>query len=470
MTAGYSGFDSPINREFLEEKGYLASVMVSGAPYPYSCENMAMYIQGSAGSGKSQVIKQMIHDIRRRGGRDKLVIYDRKPEYLPIFFQSGDKIICPADIRHTPWDIFAEVKSPADITGVISSLFPSLNETANDKFWNDSARDIFRACLLYCMNKEAEPHNYDLCKLLFTYSSDPKALWMKLKTDKAAAMYASGALKGTENERSSGNVSSSAIATLKSYTNSFTLPEVAERGNFSVKEWLRDTSTEGQALFLVNPMKYASNYKSYYTVIIDLMLREMVSLPNDQNRRVWFFLDEFGSLHQLDSIVRLLAEGRSKGAGTVVGTQDIAQIKQSYKDLVDTILNNCNSKVFAKISSYDEADKLSKYLGEAEIGSEPDESTMQFDKNGFNISLRGEEKTIKRERRSVVMPSELMNLESLTYYSKFGNHDFFLNKIAYYPWDSHEIVPDFIERPPEFFDPTRLVDDEPEGNLTRRDY
>jgi len=41
-------------------KEYLLPVMVAGAPLPYKCENMGMYIQGSAGSGKSQVLKQMI--------------------------------------------------------------------------------------------------------------------------------------------------------------------------------------------------------------------------------------------------------------------------------------------------------------------------------------------------------------------------------------------------------------------------
>ena len=36
----------------VEKLGYLPSIMVSGAPFPYGFENMAMYIQGSAGSGK----------------------------------------------------------------------------------------------------------------------------------------------------------------------------------------------------------------------------------------------------------------------------------------------------------------------------------------------------------------------------------------------------------------------------------
>ncbi len=106
------------------KKEYLLPVMTAGAPMPYKVENMGLYIQGSAGSGKSQVLKQMIHDIRNRNGRDRLIIYDRKPEYLPLFYREGDIIICPADVRHTPWDLFAEIKGEQDLDLVVMSLFP----------------------------------------------------------------------------------------------------------------------------------------------------------------------------------------------------------------------------------------------------------------------------------------------------------------------------------------------------------
>lgn len=436
----------------------LTSIMVSGSPYPYSYENMGLYIQGSAGSGKSQVIKQMIHDIRARGGRDKLVIYDRKPEYLPAFYRKGDLIICPADRRHTPWDMFAEIKGEQDIDGVIRSLIPdSAKTSANDKFWTDSARGVFRGILIYLMNENPNPSNVDLCRFLFAYSSDPKKLWLKLKRDSAARNFAQS-LAGSEG-KSPSNVPSSVMATLTSYTSSFTRPEIAEKGWFSIKNWLRDPNTEGQAVFLANPAKFETNYRSYFTVILDLALREMISMPNDINRRVWFFIDEFGSLFKLDSIVRLLAEGRSKGAGTVLGTQDMAQIEQQYDKEVETLLNNCNSKVLARITSYKEAEYMSKLIGEMEVERDSESSTLSFDdKNGMNMSMRDEAGGAKRERRSVVLPAEVMNLESLTYYNKFADKNWFKNKIDYYPWGKHELVPDFLERPREFFDTRRIAD------------
>lgn len=440
------------------KEGPLQSIMVAGSPFPYSYENIAMYIQGSAGSGKSQVIKQMIHDIRRRGGRDKLIIYDRKPEYLPAFYRKDDVIICPADRRHTPWDMFAEIKGEQDIDGVIRSLIPdSAKVSTNDKFWTDSARGVFRGILLYLMNNHENPSNAELCRFLFKYTSDPGKLWSVLKEDSAARNFAQS-LSGAEG-RTQSTVPTSVISTLTSYTNSFTRPEIAERGGFSIKSWLRDKSTEGQAVFLANPAKYEANYKSYFTVILDLALREMISLPNDNDRRVWFFIDEFGSLFKLDSVIRLLAEGRSKGACTVLGTQDKAQIEQQYEKEVETLLNNCSSKVLARIASYKEADEMSRLIGEFETEKNPDSSSVSFDdKSGMQVSLKDSGSETRRERRFAVMPAELMSLPALTYYAKFADKHWFRNQIEYYPWSQHELVADFLERPREFFDTRRITD------------
>lgn len=433
----------------------LPAPMLAGAPYPYAYENMALFTMGSAGSGKSQIIKELVYGIRKRGGRDKIIIYDRKPEYLPIFFQNNDIVICPADRRHTPWDLFAEIKGEQDIDGIVKSMFPDMPGTsANDKFWTDSARNVFRGIIIYLMNEYPNPSNVELCKFLAINTSQPAKLWELLQQNEAARFYASS-LSGAEKQNAT--VPTSVLSTLMSYVGSFTKPEVAEKGWFSVKNWLRDPNTEGQCIFLMNPAKYESNYRSYFTVILDLALREMISLPNDINRRVWFIIDEFGSLFKLDSVIRLLAEGRSKGACTVIGTQDMAQIKQQYKDEVETLINNCNSKVIARVTSKDESKYLSEMIGEMEVEKDGSSSTISLDDNKVSYQMNDKNNDSKRERRNVVLPAEIMNLESLNYYVKFCEKDWFRNGIEYYPWGKHEIVPDFIERPKSFFDTNRLI-------------
>jgi len=437
----------------------LSPIFVGGAPLPYSLENRGMYIQGSAGSGKTQVIRQMIYDIRRRGGRDKLVIYDRKPEFLPCFWQPGDKVICPADKRHTAWSLFAEMKGEQDIDGVIKSLIADLPGTqANDKFWIDGARGIFRAILVflleYAKRQGRKATMEDLVLLLNNTISSPPLLKNILWQYEPARFFAT-ALSDADNERAT--VPTSTIGTLNTYVSSFMRPEVAEDGGFSIKEWLNDPNTEGGALFLANPARYESNYRSYFTCLLDLALRETISLTGDIDRRLWFFVDEFGSLMKLDSIVRLLAEGRSKGACTVLGTQDMAQIKQQYDKETETILNNCNSKVFGRIASFEEAEYVSKFVGEYEVEKdESDKVNYSLDSRGASTSM-SEGAGARRERRHAVLPVEVQNQADMSYMIQLGNLPFFKNRIAYYPWNTHEIIPEFISKDPRAFDTSSII-------------
>ena len=649
------------NRLALVERLYpqfVPPTLLAETPFPYSMENRALFFIGSAGSGKSQGIKELIFNIWNRKCRDKFVIYDRKPEYLTMMFRTGDKIICPADLRHTSWDLFAEIEGEQDLDGAIASLIPpATGEKANDKFWVDSARNVFRAILVYLMEKQRDmcdrwdrqyrkyesggdfvsyelheanklkaliynfekvldmgddpdsdedyrkyfdqivlaapdksegnrfntqlnkknekkewmeavsyiesvyrnmlnglketesnlekrhpnnpnhpelievrrkieaftkpeydgyerkpylenelekcltqeikegkckiavsdplgrivvnlrfvynkdrdannplrrppvrpyekPSNEDLVKFMSVTVSDPNYLWMCMKKNSTTEFLASG-LSAAEKPNSPSTTVNSILSTLTSYTASFTRPEVAERGEFSIRKWLNATDTEGEAIFLANPAKYQDNYTSYFTVIVNLALSEMISIPNDNNRRVWFLLDEFGSLQQLGSIVRLLAEGRSKGACTVLGTQDLAQLKKKYGDEHKTIVNNCNSCCIARVTDQEEATYFSKNIGDVEIEKEDSDQQMQISKE-ISFTMTDKNNSTRREKRDLVLPSEITNMKDLTYVSKFVDKGWGIRKIEYYNWGNHERVPEFVERPREAFDTQRI--------------
>lgn len=447
------------------------ATMLAGAPYPYSLENRALFCIGSAGSGKSQIIKELIYGVRKRGGRDKFVFYDRKPEYLPMFYREGDVVLCPADLRHRNWDMFAEIEGEQDIDGVIKSLIPPGSGDTKDKFWIDSARAVFRGVIVWLLNAQREayergetpfekPSNEELVKFLAQTSSDPLKLWNVLKTRPDTAFIAS-CLNCAERPQS--GTANSIIASLTSYTLSFTRPEVAERGNFSMREWLRSDKTEGQAVFLANPAKYGDNYESYFTMILNLALSEMISLPNDNDRRVWFIIDEFGSLMRLGSVIRLLAEGRSKGACTIIGTQDIAQMKEKYKDEHKTIINNCNSQCIARVTDHDEAKYLSDMIGEVEVSKEDSGNNVSLDSGSGKLTanISDKENAAKREKRNVVLPSEISSMPDLTYLVKPSDLGWFKNKIDYYPWGKHDIVLPFIQRPSYYFNTMRTLENTP---------
>lgn len=253
-------------------------IRIASSPLPYHLENKGLYIQGAAGSGKSQVIKQMIYDIRNRGGEDKLIIYDVKPEYLPIFYRAGDTTICPTDRQNTPWNLF------------------------------------------------------------------------------------------------------------------------------SIRNWIRSSKTKGQALFLVNSSTYTSDHQSFCSSFIDLVMQEILSLPDSTNRRIWLFIDELGSLLKLDLAVRFLKEGQKKGACTVLGTQDTVQIQHKYENNAQDLIYSCKSKVFARITSKNEKKHISEMIS---------------------------------------IPQEVYHLPDLNFLCQFGDAPWFTTSMEYVSWDIHNIhLPD----------------------------
>ena len=483
----------------------LAPIHMGGCPLPWGYENTGIFIQGSAGAGKTQVIKQMMWDARMRGGRDKLVVYDRKPEFLDFLWRDNDPIICPADRRHTRWDVFAEINGEQDIDNFVSSLMPTPSGGGGDNqaFWNSSAKQVLKGILFFLMyaddydfdpaqkgrilseQEKAErgpifrntkdeytglmrPSNLDLCKLLYNTLATPKELWGLLQRVPIAE--ASGApLKDAG--KSQGGIASSVLATLGQFTASFTLPEVAEPGWLSVRKWLVDPATDGQAMFLVNPANYAARYQSYYTVVLDLMLKEMISIPTDITRRVWFFIDEFGSLFKLDSVIRLLAEGRSKGACTVIGVQDRAQLKGQYQDEVSTLLNNCNSKVIGRVVDGEEAGTIAeKDIGKFEVVASGGNISMSISgkNDGGDMNLSEDNKQ-NRELRDTVMSAQIMQLPGLNYLMKFSSNNWFRWAMPFYNWNKHSICPAFLSKGAKAFESNGLIYQESEKERLRFD-
>ena len=77
------------------------------------------------------------------------------------------------------------------------------------------------------------------------------------------------------------------------------------------------------------------------TFAIDTLVREILSMADDPNRRVFFIIDELGSLYRLESILDLLTVGRSKGACLICANQDLGRIEDTYgKSNTATFYNN----------------------------------------------------------------------------------------------------------------------------------
>jgi type IV secretory pathway TraG/TraD family ATPase VirD4 len=205
-------------------------------------------------------------------------------------------------------------------------------------------------------------------------------------------------------------------------------------GDFSIKKWFNDESETGN-IFITNYADIKDTLKPILTLFIDLFIRQILSMPDDRERRVFFLIDEFGTLQRLQSIVNLLTLGRSKGASAWLGIQDVGQIEEVYgKELRQTIINACGSNLIYRVSDPVTAKYLSDKIGERAVLETQENHSMGSAENRDGLSLVRREKTDR-----LVLPSELQNLPDLTGYVRFIGYPILTTVFEYRAFETKNI-------------------------------
>ena len=193
-------------------------------------------------------------------------------------------------------------------------------------------------------------------------------------------------------------------------------------GDFSVREWVKNSSKN---IFVQNRENIKEAISPALTLFIDTISRELLS-HDDRTDKTIFVLEEFGRLNRMSSVLDLLTNGRSKGASVYILVQEFAQIEAKYgKDGRKTIVNACSNQIYFGVNDAESAEEISKQIGQEEKTQE-DESihhkTQVEDMEGLNVRKH---KNIK----SVVLPSEILNLKEREFYIKLSGLDWTKSKV-----------------------------------------
>jgi len=377
-------------------KGDNSLQLTDSITIPREYENRHFLCMEASGTGKTVQFSRVISNLKNRGSKG--IIYDRKDgEMLAKFYNpQTDYIYNPFDQRTIYWNVLDNKKSDSDFDALASSVVPSA--TGKDKFFNDGARDILSEIFRYCYihNSSSNEDIWDL--LCLSVSKLHKCL---LKINSAAAYilnYNSGQSQGI-------------ISTLYQYSKIFKyLRFNKDQKPFSLQEWVRDEKQQGY-IFLTNNTKQRESLKGILSVFINSLANEILSLRDDLNRRLFIFLDEFGTLQRLDAVKDLIVLTRSKGCSFWCGIQDKSQLDYIYgPEISNTIVNNCNNYIIFRLNGYDNAKYFSDLLGE----SEKDFSLVLGQKDIQNQqSYRNYAKIDK-----LILPSEIQALPDLHFYLK----------------------------------------------------
>jgi type IV secretory pathway TraG/TraD family ATPase VirD4 len=400
------------------------SIPIADIKTPFDDETKHFFIVGRTGSGKTQTLKRVVTHLQTSGS--KIILYDNKGDYIPTNYnEKRDKIFNPIDERSARWTIFNDCTSKMDIEQVICHGMIPGSGGSRDPFWANASREVFRGILYYCYRNEM----YSNAKIWDVLSSGASKIVKILNTIPEGRTGREMILD------SSSKQTQGIMAMLLQYTAILELM-ATEDGGFSIRKWLHDP--QPGTLFLVNHSKSKDVLKPILTLLLEMASHEVLSMPDDYNRRIYFFLDEFGSLNHMSSIIELLTRARSKGASVWIGTQEIGQIEKVYgKESRQSIVNGCASKLILSIAEPETAKYFSEAIGQTEVLESSESVSMGPSNIRDGLSFTRNSKT-----KPLVLPSVFQQFPDMEGILKLSNYDYCKVKV---PYVSYPVLNEYLK-------------------------
>jgi len=391
-------------RRALRGRRSRASPCFAGVPVTLAEETRHFKLIGTTGTGKSTAISRLLAGALDRG--DRAVVTDPDGGYRARFFdrRRGDVVLNPFEPLSVKWEPFAEIRAPWDVEQLTSGLIPSTDDPSGRE-WRGYARTFMTAVTRRCC--ECGRH-------------DPSELWRLLTVATSAELRALVAgspaqpFLEPENARMFGSIRSvagSAAAALEYIQ--------AQRARaFSIRDWV--CGGRG-VLFIPYEAGQIAALRSIIATWVRLAIFEAMDRA-DEDRRLWFVVDELDSLGAIDGLKDALARLRKFGGRCVLGFQSIAQVSSTYgSGDAQTIVENCANTLILRCSGSEHGGTsqfASRLIGEREVLRRQTSRARDQEQWFARGSRRSTSVSRQHVTEAAVLASELEQLPDFTGYLK----------------------------------------------------
>jgi len=100
---------------------------------------------------------------------------------------------------------------------------------------------------------------------------------------------------------------------------------------------------------------------------IDLLVLRLLNEPTQQQKPVWFVIDELASLQRLPQLHTAITENRKSQNPVILGFQGRSQMEARYGDDAEAMLSQAATKIFLRTTEPRAAKWVSDAIGEIEI-------------------------------------------------------------------------------------------------------
>lgn len=397
---------------------------------PLAEENEGLLLLGDPGTGKSQVIHQLLDRIAERNPGEGVVCYDPAGEFIAAHFNPRtDVVLNPLDARCPFWMPAYDINDPDEATNgparqfIAESFFPYPDHLApNTQFFIKGARSVFAQML--------------------RFNPTPERL-VEMLTDEELIDYC---VMGTEHAhligRDAKGQRGGVLATLSEVGESFKLlpPTQDNPKNWlSLYKWAR--RREG-CIFITSTHGTRESLRRLHAAWINILLANLLgsSYSVSGRRACWMLIDEVHSLKHLPILKTTLVEARKYRVKVVLGTQNKAQFEEHYGRGSATMLASSHTKGLFRCNEPDSARWVSEMIGEEEKERPRVGTTATVQANGRD-SINYSTFT---ERRLVVSKEQIMALPNLHGYWKYADS---VVPFQIEPINRPQVAPSFIPRP-----------------------
>lgn len=315
-----------------------------------------LLIFGGVGSGKTQILLPIVGQII--DARHRAIIYDAKGDFTAYFPAAA--LLSPWDERSRFWDISRDIRTAAQAATFAAAIIPI--EDGGGRYWSTAAQQLLLGTVRG-LAAELGPGRWGWRTLADRLAQSQTDFLARLREDYARALpLISDASQGA------GGV----LATLAAYTRP--IDDLATawgngegRRPWSAAAWAADGFQGRPAVILQGGPDHALT-RAYVGAIVDLLVPEVLSLPDDEHGRSLFFvLDELPSLGRLN-IQPLIDRGRSKGVCVIAGLQDLAQLRSTYGEhQAQALQAMIGTTVVCRLAQGQTRDQVAESFGRARV-------------------------------------------------------------------------------------------------------
>jgi hypothetical protein len=381
---------------------------------PARKEAQHIQIIGDTGTGKTQLIMQILRQIRDRG--DAAIVYDPATEFVKRFYneERGDVVLNPLDARCPFWSPANEMERNAEAVTIAASLYQPTSVSIKDEFFYRTPAQIFA----HLLKTGPTPHE------LAAWMADEAELQKRVAGTEMAHYI----------NRKAGPQATGVLSSLGLVAQSLRLLPRQEDATYkwNATDWAQERKGW---IFVTSQLSEREVLRPLHSLWIDMLVMRLLGRPKPGQKRVWFVIDELASLQRLPQLHTAITESRKSKNPMVLGFQGKGQLEDIYGRLAEVMLSQPATKIFMRTGEPKAAEWISESIGKVEI--------ERLRETKFDGSRAGKNFTVDRQVEQLVMASEIGGLEDCHAYLKLGNN------VARFVFDYLELpgeTPEFIPR------------------------